>query len=77
MKKKRNDKLFYVYGLRHHAIVLAHDEKEAVKLSNSADEGDKNPKVLFGSVGEWENWNNSTEVFELNLPQGYKIVKVK
>lgn len=70
-------KIFYVNGLRHHAIVLAHDESEAIRLSNTADEVNKDPRVLFGSVSEWENWNDSTETLELKMPPGYKIVKEK
>ena len=66
-------KLFYVSGLRHRAIVIANDKDEACKLAISAyeDEDKKDSRVLFGSVGDWE----SPEAHEINLPDGYRLVK--
>ncbi|MBI2583604.1 MAG: hypothetical protein HYW25_02965 [Candidatus Aenigmarchaeota archaeon] len=64
-------KLFYVSGIRHNAIVLAKDGDEAVSLAIRASESeDKDPNVLFGSVGSWE----SPDAHELKLPDGYRLV---
>jgi hypothetical protein len=47
-------KLFFVDGLRHAAVVIAPDAEEAIRLADASHGGEKNPKVLFGSVGSWE-----------------------
>ena len=73
-KRNENINLFYVNSVRHHAIVLAHDKNEAIKLSNEANKGLADPRVLFGSVGEWENWSG-INASELKLSNGYRIVK--
>ena len=62
-------KLFYVSGVRHHAVVLAKDNEEASKLALAASEGNKDERVLFGFVGDWE----SPEFYELKLPENYRI----
>jgi hypothetical protein len=67
-------KLYRVEGLRHHAIVIAESEDDAIKLAIKEYESEKEgkvPQVLFGSVGEWE----SPKAEELKLPKQYKIVK--
>jgi len=66
-------KLFLVIGIRHNAIVLAENREVAIRLAVDASksENKKDPRVLFGYVGNWE----SHEVKELRLPKGYKLVK--
>ena len=44
-------------GIRHSAVVIANDEAEAVKLAeeaHGAEEGEADPRVIYGSVGDWE-----------------------
>ena len=50
-------KLFFVQGIRHHAVVMASDQKEAVELAekaHGADDDKIDPRVLYGSVRDWE-----------------------
>jgi hypothetical protein len=69
-----NPKLFFIQGIRHSAIVLAADKKEAIKLATKAHGSEKvDRRVLFGSVGDWETFDNSA--IELKLPKGYSITK--
>ncbi len=68
-------KLFYVEGLRHSAIVLAENEKQAIKLATQAHGNEKvDPRVLFGSVGDWEIFGERAAV-KLKLPKGYVITR--
>ena len=44
--------------IRHHAVVVVSDEKEAVELAeraHGADDDKIDPRVLFGSAGDWED----------------------
>lgn len=67
-------KLFYVDGIRHSAVVLARDEKEAVQLASEASREEKaDPRVLYGYVGDWE----VPGAHELILPKGYRLVTEK
>jgi hypothetical protein len=67
-------KLFYVDGVRHSAVVLARDEKEAIKLAGEASREEKaDPRVLYGYVGDWE----APEAHELILPKEYRLVGEK
>jgi hypothetical protein len=69
-------KLFYIEGIRHHAVVLATDGLEAIKLAEKAYvevENEVDSKVLFGSVGDWE----SPVAHELKLPEGFEITSTK
>ncbi len=50
-------KLFYIQGIRHSAVVIAGNVKEAIKLATKAHGSDydkRDPRVLVGSVGDWE-----------------------
>jgi hypothetical protein len=68
-------KLFFIEGIRHSAVVLAADEREAIKLATEAHGSEKkDPRVLFGSVGDWETFGDKSAI-ELRLPKGYTITK--
>lgn len=67
-------KIFYVQGIRHHAIVIADNKDEAIKLSIADSDEEKDSKVIFGHIGEWEKWKNGISALELKLPKGYKII---
>lgn len=61
-------------GLKHFAVVIADNEKEAVKLAKDVEKNNKtDPRVLYGGVGEWE----LSRAFELVLPKGYEIRREK
>ena len=71
-------KPFRIEGIRHSAVVIANDGEEAIKLATEAhnsndDEKNHDPRVLYGSVGDWE----IPTAFELMLPRGYQIVSGK
>lgn len=67
-------KLYYIKGVRHNAIVIASNKKEAIKLVvEAADSTNSDSRVLYGSVGNWE----VPEAQEVKLPNNYKIIKLK
>ncbi len=72
MAKKSDVKLYYVSGIRHHAIVLAENKKQAITIVIGSEEK-ADSRVLYGRVGRWEN----PEAEELKLPKDYKLVKLK
>ena len=43
MTRSKRDKIFYVSGIRHHAIVLAQDADEARRLAVEASKNKKDP----------------------------------
>ena len=54
--------------------MISDDGKEAVKLAgeaHGAEDGKADPRVLYGSVGDWE----VPQAIELVLPDGYQITK--
>jgi hypothetical protein len=67
-------KLFFIEEIRHSAVVMANNQKEAIELATKA-HGEKSgvTGVLFGSVGDWE----VLTACELKLPEGYRIVEEK
>lgn len=67
----RGQKLFYVAGIRHHAIVIAQNGSEAVQLALKASQGKKaNPRVLYGGVQDWE----APTAQGLRLPKNYELI---
>ena len=64
-------KLFYVEGVRHSAVVLARNKRQAVRLAVDASRNEKpNPYVLYGYIGSWE----VPHAYELRLPEGYRFI---
>ncbi|MEK6952926.1 MAG: hypothetical protein AABX29_07985 [Nanoarchaeota archaeon] len=67
-------KLYYIRGVRHNAIVIASNKKEAIKLVVEATSSTSpDSRVLYGSIDKWE----VPEAQEVKLPNNYKIVKLK
>ena len=66
-------KLYFVGGIRHSAVVIANNQKEAIELATKAHGGKRARGALFGSVGEWE----VPTAHELKLPKGYRLVEGK
>lgn len=62
-------KLYFVSGIRHSAVVLAKNKKDAIVLAEKSDD----TRVLIGHVGSWE----SPDAEELRLPTGWNLVKMK
>lgn len=62
-------KLYFVDGIRHSAVVLASNAREAVELATKEHGREKPTRVLFGSVAGWE----VPTAHELRLPEGYRI----
>ena len=75
MTRPKRNKIFYVSGLRHHAIVLAQDTDEARRLAVEASKNKKDPRVLYGYIGDWEDFGRGLHTHELKLPPRYSIVK--
>ncbi|MDG6953898.1 MAG: hypothetical protein JRN33_02795 [Nitrososphaerota archaeon] len=66
-------KLYFVDGVRHSAVVIANNQKEAIGLATEAHGGKRARGVLFGSLGKWE----VPTAHELKLPKGYRLVEGK
>lgn len=66
-------KLYFIEGIRHSAIVMAANQKEAVEFAGRAYEKERAPGVLYGSVGDWE----VPVAHELKLPKGFHIAERK
>ncbi len=63
-------KLYYVSGLRHHAIVLADNKQQAVQQCIDKEEkNQEDPLILYGHVQKWED----PEAEEIQLPKGFAI----
>ena len=75
MTRSKRDKIFYVSGIRHHAIVLAQDADEARRLAVEASKNKKDLRMLFGHIGDWEDFGGGIDAHELKLPSRYSIVK--
>ena len=58
-------------GVRHSAVVMASTEKESIEFASRVHGGVEDDRVLFGSVGDWEE----PTAEELKLPKGWKIIQ--
>ena len=65
--------MYFVEGVRHSAVVMATNQKEAIEFATKARGGKRAPRVLFGSVRAWEG----PIAHELKLPKGYRLVEEK